>query len=434
MSPSLRMQSPPAQQCDESLRQPTLIAHHITLVVVNSAHSRLRLASSRSIIGMPRQRRAERKGQNLNTPPSTALEPEMSSTSHKALFLTSERGTFELGTQPTPIPGPGELLVRIEAAALNPLEWKLKEWGTTIGLPRGYPAILGVDVAGIVVQLGEGVEGFEKGDRTVYQGWWSNDKTGFQQYGLVDARYAAKVPSNISLEEAASIPCALVAAIAGLYVPKPHGAGLTLPLSPSTRGKNAGQPILVLGGASSLGQAAIQFARLSGCSPILTTASLKNTDFLTSLGATHVLDRTLSFPALQSQISQIIQEKGKPLGVVYDAISEPETQQAGYDLLADGAGGHLVLVLPEQITRKGGEGKKNVTVGMIYGHWEHPRLSEVGVEVHRALTGLLQEGLFKPNRVEVLPGGLRGIAGGLERLKEGKVSGTKLVVRPQETE
>lgn len=81
----------------------------------------------------------------------------------------------------------------------------------------------------------------------------------------------------------------------------------------------------------------IQLAKLSGFSPIITTSSLKHTDFLKSLGATHVLDRSL--PLSKSAVEALTEE---PVKVVYDAISIEETQQAGLDVLP--SGGQLVLV------------------------------------------------------------------------------------------
>ncbi|KAF8072213.1 chaperonin 10-like protein [Lyophyllum atratum] len=346
---------------------------------------------------------------------------------HKALFLTLKSGPFAVQDTPTPKPGPGEVLVRIEATGLNVIEWKIQLYGGIGTVPPSYPAILGHDIAGVVVELGEGVSGLSKGDRVFYQGSWSNEKTGFQQYNLVNAEFTSKIPAGVSFEDAATLPCAVAAAAVGLYSDKGKGdgAGFTIPLDEGARGKYAGQPLLVLGGASSVGQSVIQFARLSGFSPILTTASPHNAALLKSLGATHVLDRHLPTPALASAIAQIT---SAPLKIAFDGVSLPETQQAGYDLLAEG--GHLVLVLPDEIKKREG---KNVTAGFIYGVWELPNVRELGLVLHPKLSGLLEKGLIKPNRVEVLPGGLRGIVGGLERLKAGEVSAMKLVVRPQET-
>lgn len=84
------------------------------------------------------------------------------SASHKALILESKGTPFILGTRPTPKPGQGELLVRIVAAALNPVDRYMQDTGFLV---PSYPIVCGGDAAGIVEEVGEGVQGFAKGDR-----------------------------------------------------------------------------------------------------------------------------------------------------------------------------------------------------------------------------------------------------------------------------
>lgn len=81
---------------------------------------------------------------------------------HKALFLLEKQGDYAVKDVPTPKPGPGELLVEIEATGLNPADWKIHDYGVFI---TEYPAVLGTDAAGIVKEIGEGVTGFAPGDR-----------------------------------------------------------------------------------------------------------------------------------------------------------------------------------------------------------------------------------------------------------------------------
>ncbi|GLB40698.1 putative groES-like protein [Lyophyllum shimeji] len=89
-------------------------------------------------------------------------------------------------------------------------------------------------------------------------------------------------------------------------------------------------------------------------------------------------------------------------------------------------GGFLSLLLPEKF--KPVEGR-NVTAAFAHGHLTLPTTR--GLALHAHLTGLLEKGLIKPDRVEVLLGGLRGVVGGLERIKAGQASGIKLILRPQ---
>jgi NADPH:quinone reductase-like Zn-dependent oxidoreductase len=81
---------------------------------------------------------------------------------HLALFIDSKSGPFTLRRNETPTPGAGQLLVKIEASGLNPVDWKIQKYGAYV---KEYPVILGTDIAGIVEEIGEGVVGFDKGDR-----------------------------------------------------------------------------------------------------------------------------------------------------------------------------------------------------------------------------------------------------------------------------
>ena len=176
--------------------------------------------------------------------------------------------------------------------------------------------------------------------------------------------------------------------------------------------------------SSPAGSLAIQLAKLSGFSPIITTASLKNAELLKSYGATHVLDRSLPQDAL---IAEVFKIAGGPISVVYDAISLPDTQAVGYALLAPN--GQLLTVLPSTI-KDTTEGRSVVAVvGVV----QLPYNVEFSKVLLAQLPAWLESGEIKPLRVEVIPGGLGGITAGLDKLKNNQVSGAKLVVRPQET-
>jgi len=126
----------------------------------------------------------------------------------KALILPKKQGNFEVGSRSIPSPGTGQLLVKVQSAALNPVDYKMQEHGIFIS---DYPAVLGADIAGIVEEVGEGVENFSKGDNVldnissprilvsstlVYRlahAAFSNDMAAFQQYALTAASFTAKV-------------------------------------------------------------------------------------------------------------------------------------------------------------------------------------------------------------------------------------------------
>ncbi|TFY56947.1 hypothetical protein EVJ58_g7321 [Rhodofomes roseus] len=346
----------------------------------------------------------------------------------KALVLPAKQGDFVVRAVPVPRPGPGQLLLKVHAVALNPIDWKIQKFGWVV---TEYPAIVGSDVAGTVEELGEGVEGFQLGDRVFQQGHFTVRHAGFQQYAVANADITAKIPDNVTFEEASTIPVGLSTAALGLYLehPPPNpgigSAGLTAPWEDGGRGKFAGKSFGVFGGASSVGQSVIQLASLSGFSPIIATASLHNAEFLRTLGATHVLDRKLPSEQLKKEVEKIT--KGL-LDVIYDAVSLPDTQLAAYEVLSPG--GILVLASYDVIPEERKDSGKRVV--RAWGQPNYPSENRVvAAKLYgEQLTSWLKEGAIKPNRVEVLPNGLEGIPEGLERLRDDRVSGVKLVAHP----
>ncbi|CAA7266219.1 unnamed protein product [Cyclocybe aegerita] len=263
----------------------------------------------------------------------------------KALLLDRKFGNFVVGDTEKYKPGPGEILIKVHSVALNPADWKIQKSGLFI---EEFPAILGIDIAGEVVELGTGVTEHKLSDRVSCQSQWEKDKAGFQQHAVSLAVTAAKIPPNISYDEAATLPIAVSTAYLGLYNQKPHGAGFSPPLSSADEGKYAGVPIIVLGGASSV-------------------ASLKHTDFLKSLGATYVFDRNLSFDTLRTEATQTI----------------------GLDLVAPD--GTLVIVLNPEVKSKDGK----LVVPFLAGLRMPQNLELLETLYHEKITGFLERGLIK---------------------------------------
>ena len=189
-------------------------------------------------------------------------------------------GPAELGK-----PGPGELLVKNHALAINPVDNAQLNMGMFV---NRYPAIFGNDVAGEVVEVGDGVTNVRKGQRVLANAVsiMTGDPKhgGFQHYTIVFANGTCSIPDNVSYEQAVVAPLAVSTAAAGLYEPDQ----LALPY-PSMSPKQTGKSLLVWGGASSVGTAAIQLAVASGLD-VYATASVKNFDYCKSLGAKEVFD------------------------------------------------------------------------------------------------------------------------------------------------
>ncbi|KAG1750734.1 chaperonin 10-like protein [Suillus lakei] len=317
----------------------------------------------------------------------------------KALILPKKQGDFEVTSRSIPTPAAGQLLVKIQSAALNPVDYKIKNTGIFV---THYPAILGTDIAGIVEEVGEGVKNFRKGDRVldksfpriylyltlVYRlahGSFSNDLAAFQQYTLTVASFTAKLQLPV--------PLGLDTALVGL-------------VSDNHESK---KPIVIIGGSSSVGSYTIQLARLSGFYPIITTASPSNEDLLM---AGH--QAKLQTAPSKSFMTLSHCQKHSPL----DGNCLRES-------------GTLVLTLPATVKEDEGKGRKVIST---FASPHVAQNTELCSSSWTMVEKWLSEGTIQPNKYEVLPNGLVGIIGGLERMKLGQVSGTKLVAHPQETQ
>ncbi|KAJ7592232.1 GroES-like protein [Mycena floridula] len=344
-------------------------------------------------------------------------------TKQTALFVDSVGGHYGIHEKPIPSPGKDEVLVKIRAAALNPADWLLKVY-TFPRIKIVYPLLVGSDIAGEIEEVGEAVEGWNKGDRIFCQGSYSDGEyAAFQQYALMPANLIAKIPERMSFSEAATLPVGIISALGGLWAPK-HQHGLNLEPSWDLKPRYSG-PAVVIGGSSSVGQYAIQVLRISGFSPIITYASARHGEHLKSLGATHIIDRNaIPIGGFADTVKKITDT---PIKVAYDAISEPETLLAAYDTLTDG--GQLAIVHPtDQIASKS---NKTVEIVWVRGivHPPSPYMPEFGLTIFEHIGHLVEVGAIVPNRVEELPNGLQGIMDGLEKLQKG-VSGIKLVGHP----
>ena len=176
---------------------------------------------------------------------------------------------------PVPRPGDHDLLVTVEAVAVNPVDTKVRA-GLAPGTP---PRVLGWDGCGRVEAMGAAVDGFAPGDRV----WFAGDITrpGCQaQLVAVDARICARAPRNLGAAEAAALPLTGLTAWEALFD--------RLGLDPE--GGDAGRSLLVLGGAGGVGSVLIQLARRAGLLVIATASRPESRAWVNEMGADHVLD------------------------------------------------------------------------------------------------------------------------------------------------
>ncbi len=176
-----------------------------------------------------------------------------------------------------PRPERGEVLLRVVAAGVNPVDWKIRKGLLADRLPHRFPIIPGWDVAGVVEELGEGGSSFRKGDRVFAYARKPHIQWGtYAEYVAVPERDAALMPPSLLFEEAASVPLAALTARQAMLGQSPIGSGAIA---------------VVHAAAGGVGQFAVQFARLAGAR-VLGTAGTANQSFLLSLGAEIGIDYT----------------------------------------------------------------------------------------------------------------------------------------------
>lgn len=195
---------------------------------------------------------------------------------------------------PPPTAGPGEMVVAVHAASVNPVDFKIREGKTKVLLPYRFPLILGNDLSGEVVSVGPGVTRFRPGDAIFTR--LDKDRIGaFTDLALVRESAAAKKPDNLSHEEAASIPLVGLTAWQALR---------------DLGGLQAGQKVLIHAGPGGVGTFAIQLARHLGAT-VATTASARNTELVQRLGADVIIDyKTTPFETVVRDYDMVFDTQG----------------------------------------------------------------------------------------------------------------------------
>ncbi|OAL39229.1 hypothetical protein AYO20_01547 [Fonsecaea nubica] len=333
---------------------------------------------------------------------------------NNAAFLDGPRQRLRVGPASIGKPGPGEILVKNHAVAINPIDILVQDLGLFI---QNWPAILGHDIAGEVVEVGDGVTGFETGARVTAhalgfitgksEGW------GFQTYTIIPAHAAAAIPQSLSYEDAAVIPMAFSTAVGGLY--QDGFLGLRLPQNSHEK---TDQTLLVWSGSSSVGSAVIQLAAASGVN-VIATASPRNFEYCKSIGATEVFDH-----ADENIVEKLAArlEQSSLVGA-FDAFGAEDSTRKVAGILSRIGGGLIATAgqppaeLPEGVTAK------QMLAGLVPD-------TDVGKALWKDfLPAALASGQYKPApRANVIGEGLDSIQSGIDRLKQG-VSASKIVVK-----
>jgi len=242
-------------------------------------------------------------------------------TTMKALLIDAPKADFRLAEVAKPTPREGEISVRIKASGVNPLDTKIRA-GNAAHAGHPFPAVLGIDLAGVVEQVGPGVTEFHRGDE-VYgmTGGVGGIQGSLAEFAAVDARLIAPKPQNLSMREAAALPLIAITAWEGLV---------------DRANVRKGQQVLVLGVGGGVGHITVQIAKAAGADVFAVDGAAK-ADYLASLGATPIDYRV-------ETVTDYVggHTGGKGFDIVYDTVGGPGLDGA---FQAVGRFGHVVSAL-----------------------------------------------------------------------------------------
>jgi len=340
---------------------------------------------------------------------------------HRAVIVQADT-TVKAEERPVPTIGENEILVKVSAIAINPTDWKHSRRSTEPG------TILGCDFAGIVVQTGPNLRvPLKVGDKVAasLRGGVDKERGGFAEYVKVYADLAWIIPEGTyTFEEAATIGIPLYTSVIALYGPN----SLQLPQPGDANPPVPGTWLFVYGGSSSVGQYAIQLAKLSGYN-VVTTASKRNHELVKSLGADLVFD--YNDPDV---VKNIRESTNDSIHLAYDTISEDYTYPLILGTLAEGKSAKISVLhkpTPEVIEKRKDVEWLETFIYTAYG----PTVNTKNNEEERAvlskflwnkLPGLVKGGL-RPNVIKKFDDGLDNVEVALDYLAQGKASGEKVV-------
>lgn len=317
---------------------------------------------------------------------------------------------LRIENHPVPQIGPADVLVKIHAASVNPIDFKIRDGKLKFLRSYHFPLILGHDCAGEVIEVGSKVTRFKVGDRVFSRP--RNGRIGtFAEFIAIDQNEVALMPANLNYVEAASIPLVGLTcwqALIDVAMLKPK------------------QKVLIQAGAGGIGTFAIQLAKHIGAE-VWTTTSTKNIEFVQKLGADHVIDyKTEKFEDLAKDMDVVFDTLGgesldksfsitKPNGWVVSISGSPD-YQTGKDMNLS-LGKSLVLGLV---------GLKVNMRAMSKGvHYRFIFMKSSGEELEQ-ISHLLESGIIKPVIDKVFP--ISESQAALEYSSSGKARG-KIIVR-----
>jgi NADPH:quinone reductase-like Zn-dependent oxidoreductase len=265
---------------------------------------------------------------------------------------------------PRPSPGPGELLIHARAAAVNPIDWKIRAGYMKENVPMPLPFIPGYDVSGIVEAVGPGVPNFKKNDEVYARADAVHGHGAYAEYVIAKETEAALKPKSIDHVHAATIPVAAVTAWRALF---------------DTSDLKSGQKVLIHGAAGGVGSFAVQLAKWKGAY-VYGTASADNLEFLRQLGVDQQIDYG------KTKFEDVVHDAD----VVLDTIGG-ETQKHSWQVLKRGG----ILVALVGLSSEDEAAKHGVRAAAIS--------AQGGSTVLAEIAKLIDAGKLKPIVDTVLP-------------------------------
>lgn len=229
----------------------------------------------------------------------------------KAVVIENYGGKDQLKEMEVPMPKPTahQVIVKEMATSINPIDWKLREGYLQQMMDWEFPIILGWDVAGVISEVGSDVTDWKVGDKVFARPETTRFGT-YAEYTAVDDHLVAKIPGNVTFEEAGAVPLAGLTAWQALF---DYGD------------LKAGETVLIHAGAGGVGTYAIQLAKNKGAK-VITTASEKNKALLLSLGADQVIDyHTENFVDILKDVDVVFDTMGGDIQKNSFKVLKPHT-------------------------------------------------------------------------------------------------------------
>lgn len=316
----------------------------------------------------------------------------------KAMIMTGVGGpeVLQMTDVPAPTTGANQILVRVKAAGVNPIDYKVRKSGA-FGAGKG--SILGFDAAGIVEAVGPGVKDFAPGDKVFYSPDWTLPGA-YAEFNVIDPGLVARMPANLSFEEAAAIPLAGMTAWDGLF----------------SRGElSLGHAVLIAAANGGVGTLAVQLAKAAGAY-VYATCSSRSMEFVKTIpvcgtaskSGTYGPDRALNYQT-EDWPAIIKSELPEGLDLVYDCAGQDVVSRS--IPLMKPMGRIVSIVNPSGKLDEGY--RKNVSI-----HYEFLQRKRETLE---KLAALMERGQLVPLVDSVLP--LEKAAEAHRRLEAGGIKG-----------